>query len=359
MNNTPVILKRISLASRAADALREALAAGVWRDWLPGERQLCEHLQVSRPTLRVALQALEKEGWLKLDDSRRRQILRHTRSTRNASRVVRLLTPFPLHAVPPLTLFWIDELRNHLIQAGYRLEIHHGERLYREHPKKSLAGLVNQTRAAGWVLWLSTARMQLWFSEKKVPALIMGSCHEGINLPSIDLDQRGVCRHAVAQFLARGHERTAFIIHQGGFAGDLESVEGVQEAHAKFGGKTPAPEIVWHDGSPAGVVTRLNGLFRCAHPPTAFLVARSATVLTVLGYLLKRGIKFPADALLISRDYDPFLEYVVPTVARYALNPRHYAKVASRIVIRLATGQPLSRSEIRLTPELVKGETFP
>jgi LacI family transcriptional regulator len=88
-------------------------------------------------------------------------------------------------------------------------------------------------------------------------------------------------------------------------------------------------------------------------------VARSATVLTVLGYLLKRGLKFPEETLLISRDHDPFLEYMVPTVARYALHPRQYAKAASQIVIKLALGEPVRQREIRLTPELIRGETFP
>ncbi|MDB6124102.1 MAG: Regulatory protein GntR [Pedosphaera sp.] len=353
-----LIPKRISLASQAADAIRERMASGVWTGWLPGERVLCEQLQVSRPTLRVALQKLHKEGWLHVDGTRRRRILRPARAGKQISKVVGLLTPFPLHSVPPLTLFWMDELRDQLIKAGYRLEIHCGERYYREHPTKSMALLVQQTRAVGWVLWLSTARMQRWFSEQNIPCLVMGSCHKGIALPSLDLDQRAVCRHAVSQFLARGHERIAFIIHKGGFAGDLESVRGVEEAHVQFGKALPAPEIVWHDGTPEGIVERMNGLFRNRRPPTAFLVARSATVLTVLSYLLKRGLKFPRETLLISRDHDPFLEYMVPTVARYALNPRQYAKVASRIVIQLASGEPVLQREIRLTPEFIKGETF-
>jgi LacI family transcriptional regulator len=353
-----LIPKRISLASQVADAIRQGMAEGAWTEWLPGERDLCERLNVSRPTLRIALEKLQKEGWLKADSTRRRRILRPTRLTKKISNVVGLLTPTPLYAVPPLTLFWIDALRDHLIEAGYRLEIHYGERFYREKPDKSLSALVQQTPAAGWVLWLTTARMQRWFAENNRPCLLMGSSHRGVDLPSLDLDQRGVCRHAVSQFLARGHQRIAFIIHAGGFAGDLESVEGVREAHAQFAPDAPPPEIVWHDNTPEGIVQRLNGLFRSKNPPTAFLVARSATVLTVLGYLLKRGLKFPQDALLISRDHDPFLEYMVPTVARYALNPSQYAKVASRIVIQLATGETLPQREIRLIPELIKGETF-
>lgn len=353
-----LIPKRISLTSQVVDLLRKGISEGEWSEFLPGERELCSRLAISRPTLRAALQELQKEGVIRVDKTRRRRIVGSARARKAASNVVCLLSPIPLYSVPPHTLFWIDEMRDHLIEAGYRLEIHHGERFYREDPNKSLASLVQQTRAAGWLLWLSTARMQRWFEARNVPCLVMGSSHRGISLPSLDLDQRSVCRHAVSQFLARGHKRIAFIIHSGGFAGDLESIEGIEEAHAQFGGAALPPEIVWHNSTPEGILQKLNGLFRRSQPPTAFLVARSATVLTVLGYLLKRGLEFPKDALLISRDHDPFLEYVVPTVARYALNPGHYAKVATRTVIQLALGEPLPQKEIRLTPELIKGETF-
>lgn len=353
-----LIPKRISLASQVTEAIRQGIAEGAWKKWLPGERALCEQLNVSRPTLRLALHQLQKEGIIRVDSTRRRHILQPARRNKKISKVVALLTPIPLYAVPPHTLFWIDEMRDHLIAAGYKLEIHHGERLYRENPNKSLASLVQQTRAAGWLLWLSSARMQRWFSDKNIPCLIMGSCYQGVTLPSLDLDQRAVCRHAVSQFYARGHRRIAFMIHTGGFAGDLESIHGIEEAHAQFASSAPPPEIVWHDSTLEGIVQKLNALLRRPQPPTAFLVARSATVLTVLGYLLKRGLQFPKDALLISRDHDSFLEYMVPTVARYALNPGHYAKVASRTVIQLAVGEPLLKREIRLTPNLIKGDTF-
>lgn len=353
-----LIPKRISLTSQVVEVIRKGLVEGEWIEFLPGERELCNRFAVSRPTLRSALHELEKEGFIRVDSTRRRRILRPEGVRKVLSKTVCLLTPIPLYAVPPHTLFWIDEMRDHLIDAGFKLEIHYGERFYREDPAKSLASLVHQTRAAGWILWLSSERMQRWFSDNRTPCLIMGSCHQGVTLPSLDLDQRAVCRHAVSQFLARGHQRIAFIIHSGGFAGDLESIQGIEEAHAQFGSSAPRPEVVWHDSTPQGIVQKLHGLFRRAKPPTAFLVARSATVLTVHGYLMKRGLRFPQDALLISRDHDPFLEFLIPTVARYALSPRLYAKVASRTVIQLVQGEPLSKREIRLTPKLIKGETF-
>jgi hypothetical protein len=51
-----------SLIVQAVLWLRQALADRVWRDHLPGEREFCEQVGVSRPTLRLALAQIERDG---------------------------------------------------------------------------------------------------------------------------------------------------------------------------------------------------------------------------------------------------------------------------------------------------------
>jgi DNA-binding FadR family transcriptional regulator len=50
-----LIPQRTSLSNEVVKVLREGLTSGVWSEWLPGERSLCERLHVSRPTVRAAL----------------------------------------------------------------------------------------------------------------------------------------------------------------------------------------------------------------------------------------------------------------------------------------------------------------
>ena len=44
------------------EVVREGIAAGLWKNQLPGERELSRRLQVSRPTLRTALKLLDRVG---------------------------------------------------------------------------------------------------------------------------------------------------------------------------------------------------------------------------------------------------------------------------------------------------------
>jgi len=60
----PLALRRLSLVDQVAAALRMELDASRWPTQLPGEHQLAAQLQVSRSTLRQALQLLRREGRL-------------------------------------------------------------------------------------------------------------------------------------------------------------------------------------------------------------------------------------------------------------------------------------------------------
>lgn len=51
----PVLLQTI-------DILRAAISEGTWGTELPSERDLCKRLHISRPTIRAALEVLEREN---------------------------------------------------------------------------------------------------------------------------------------------------------------------------------------------------------------------------------------------------------------------------------------------------------
>jgi DNA-binding LacI/PurR family transcriptional regulator len=350
---------RLSLAQQTAETLREALRNGLWREHLPGERELSRQLNVSRPTLRLALDQLSREGWLKSVPGRARAIVRRaTGKTTPRSQVVGLLTPLPLQEVPPFALCWMDKLRELLASAGLQLEIHSGRRWYSRRPERDLAALTHQMPAAAWVLFVANERMQRWFAASGLPGVLSGSGHAGVDLPSVDIDYRAVCRHAVGQFLQRGHRRIVLFLQASGAAGDQESEAGFLEALQTRAGAAATPIVVEHDGTPENIRQRLEALLGQSSPPSAFLVGRSMPALMVASELMRRGKQLPRDAVVISRDSDHFLEYFSPSLARYRADPDVHARRLSRLVIQLARGAAQRPRQIRIMPEFIKGESL-
>jgi DNA-binding LacI/PurR family transcriptional regulator len=356
-----LVLKRPSLVSEATAALRKTLKSDLWSEYLPGERDLSSQLHVSRQTLRAALKQLRREGLVQVEPGRRRRILRHSDPSpqqRPQSKVVCMLSPLPLHSLRPFDIFLVDNIREHLAEEGYQLELHVSHRFYSKHPFKALESLVHQKPIAAYILFLATLQIQRWFLERGLPVCVAGSSYPEIELPAVDIDHRAVCRHAVGTFFSKGCRNIVLLIEDIRRAGDEESRTGFLEAANILHGVPRQAIIAEHDGTSAGICAKLDSLLNAQKPPDAFLVANSAHVLTVIGHLLRQGVRLPGQVHLISRDDDSFFKYVVPTVARYRSPPALFARKLSRIVVQLAHGTNVPARNTLLVPQLIKGETM-
>lgn len=354
----PLVPQRISLVTQTVEMLKESIHAGVWLGYLPGEHELCEHLHVSRVTLRKALDELQREGWVRSSQGRRRKIIPRPRRSLAASNRVVLLTALPLHSLHPFTIYWMDSLRKDLSEAGFQLEIHVGQTSFGSNPEPSLSQMQKRLHPAGWVLYRSNEPMQQWFSKHVLPCVIAGSRHPHVQLPSVDVDYRACCRHAVGQFLARKHKQLVFLNPDSGAAGDLKSEQGFLETVKTTSGKGVSATVVRHDSTVSGICNKLDLLLQRPQPPTALLVSRPPFVLTAMSHLLRRKVAIPDTLALISRDNDSLLESMVPTIARYTYSPTAFARKVSRLVLQMARGATLPRDNTLVIPSFVAGQTL-
>lgn len=355
--SSPRLPQRISLVSLTAQSLRESMQAGHWHGHLPGERELCERLQVSRHTLRAALHELERDGFLEVTNRQRRRIKIAVKAKEAAhARVIALISPRPLLEMSPSTVVMVDDLRDQLSRVGFSFEIHVSISCFSSKPARALEALTTRSPAAAWLLFGSLEPVQSWFMRRQLPCLVVGSCAPGISLPSIDADYRALCRHAGGMLCGKGHRHVAFIRPIGDYGGDMQSEQGLREAFV--GSHAPTLQVIFHDGTAAHLCAQLDKALRSAKPPTACVVARAMHVLTVMMFLTQRGKRIPQDMALISRDDETFLQHTVPVATRYAANTGQFARSVCKAARQLAEAGMLPPKAIRLMPKMIRGETL-
>ena len=333
MTRPPPLPQRHSLVAQTVQSLCAGIENGHWQGFLPGERELCESLQVSRRTLRSALDELQSKGWLEVADRRRRQIKSRRIKTESSSRakIIAILTPGTFLSLPSPMSYVMAK------------------------PGKALAKFVAEHPATVWLILSAQEPMQRWFSQQKINCLILGSCAPGIHLPSADVDYYASCRHAGGLLWRKGHRRIALVLARGMYGGDIASEEGLRDALKDL--PDAHLQVIRHNTSTAHLCAQIDQCLRSPHPPTAYLVARAPHTLTVAMHLMRRGKRIPQDVTVISRDDDPLFQATSPSIARYTSPPAQLANRISLAVRNLAESGITSANQIRLMPTFVPGES--
>jgi LacI family transcriptional regulator len=205
------------------------------------------------------------------------------------------------------------------------------------------------------VLFGSSLAMQQWFVARRLPAILVGPVFPGIDLPSIEYDHAAIAQHAAASLAAAGHRRTAILLQRTGSAADATTCDAFAAARPA---DTPPPLVFEHDGSLAQIEARLRRFVRLSLRPTALFVTKSHAISAVLTILPRLGLRIPEDISVISREDDPFLDYLVPSVARYSTDSTAIARRLAVSLAQLAAGRALPVFHYRLMPRFVPGRSL-
>ncbi len=193
--------------------------------------------------------------------------------------------------------------------------------------------------------------MQRWFQENNTPAIIAGTRFPDIQIPSVDLDSRAVGLHAAHTLLGNGHRRIAILRPSRATAGDLAIEQEIETYLAKHSSDDARVLVKTCNRDVQSICRAIDALASSKHPPTVYICTRSPYVATVFTYLAKTGRRIPEDVSILSIEWEPFLDLVVPSIAHYTISTRIFAQHIDRIV-----ASKRSKSEATyLTPVFVKG----
>lgn len=350
--------QRQTLTRQTVDALREGIVTGVWRGFLPGERELCLLLQVSRPTLRAAIAVIKREGLIAVRQGRRSAILKKHRVRRAGKAAVALVSTLPLYSMSRNRIFLIDYMGKVLQERGLRLEIVSHPGFGTNRPARAIQHLRDRGDFRAFVLALSSRTVQQWFCDNSLPAIALGSIFPGLPMPSVDTDYHSMGRHAAGLFLGKGHRRIAWIIPEANHAGDLETEESFVESLHRSDDPSVQCQIIRHGNSSRDLLRKINTLISTSGPPSAFFAINAFATATLVTRLLSLGRRIPHDVSVITREYDPLLDWIHPPIAHYISPLRRIASKISRLVVEMATEGPFPLSHTRIIPQFCKAESL-
>jgi len=203
----------------------------------------------------------------------------------------------------------------------------------------------------------SSRASQTWFHARRIPVVIVGSAHEGIDVPYVDVDYRATARHAAGYLIGKGHRRLGLIVHEDHPAGDKRTEAGFVEGSRSFAGAGASTMVFRHGGTMADLRRMTERILRLAEPPTALLIANPYSYMGVAGLLAEHGVKVPRDLSLLCRDNDYCLRYMPIEPSRYVCSPEKRARaIYSTLMRALQPGaSDAQAASVLLMPDLVEG----
>lgn len=354
MENAPIPV-RGSLVEECVRVIRLRLDGGEWSKGFPGERTLAEKLDVGRDTIRLALDRLEQERVLSPARAGRKRIVlqRSGDGVGKPSKALRIgvLSPRRLEELPQPTLFEIDHLRRSLGQNGGSLDLFAPGWFENSNPTRHLAKMVEDEPCNAWVLFRTGEKIQQWFAKSGIPCLVRGYPFSENLLPHLDVNWEATARHAAGRLWRHGHRRVGILMPPDRLRGVEAAIKGASELGEPDFTVLPMRE----NGTVEDIGRVLARSLQMRNPPTAIITTRTRQVATTLTWLGSRGIKVPTDFGLISLAHEPYMDYLVPEISGYRLDPEAVSKQVIRLVKSLIAGNPGAGRNPWIMPRVVTG----
>jgi len=346
------------LANQAAAALREAIRRRTWIELLPSEHELAGRLGIGRSTVRGALAQLTGEGIITTRNGRRARILRHRQRSARPAPSVCLIVPYARATRFVLDSPAMSEIHAQLVEKQIGWEEIFDGRLNGKNPEGQLRRLVEDRPGVCWLLLRSTPAVQRWFMQARLPTLVLGSCHPGVKLPSVDMDYRALGWHAAGCMIQKGHRRLACVLPVPTCGGDIACYNGFVDYVAQSGSPTSVVKIT-AGASHSAFLSNLRCLLPRSSRPSAVLSILQENTLTLLFYLMKSKLDVPGDiSVVASGEADIIFGSAIPELTRYRVSPEKVSNAMLRITQRLLAGLPLPLKPYLVVPSFVDGSTL-
>lgn len=299
-----------------ADKFTEKIRSGRLRpgDMLPSERELALTYDLSRQTIRNAMNILEAEGWVASYPGKGRQVQPRTvesppegenrRDCRPGTAQIGMICRASLLSAGSMTGGSLLGFKSALSEHGYTLAISVAaeDAKLRVHPV--YPHWLKENTMDGYILASAPPRVQEKIAQQQKPCVSLGYLWTGIGIPSVEMDFREVSRLAVIQLA----EKKLFPIctlfpreknvEERKFADEHRM--GHMDAVQALGLTSEQAEFVRFEDSAFDLVAAFRSLFKRKNPPKSIILGSDRFLDEALNYLGRIGILVPQDVTIIA-----------------------------------------------------------
>lgn len=357
-------MKYRTLTAQALAEIRERISSGQWSGILPREKEIARILGISRNTVRGAIASLAADDWIIPGGKGFQHTINSAKiptkggktKTQSSLRIIRFLNCKPFYDIGDLSGSLYESLLSRLRPEGFRLVMEVQEGLAQRFSAAKLVRLTSEYETAGWILHRQSKQVQQWFAESGIPTLVTGSVYEGIRLPSIRFDYASSSRHAVLEFLRRGHRRIAFVAPTQRIASEQYSIDAFLAARKEC--NDAELSLIEHDDTVASISRQVLSSRLGRSPVTAYYVMQSRQAITVFTTMLHAGIRIPQDAAMICRAGARHMDATVLPITHYHHDGHAMGQVAARMISRIVQEGCTNWDPKDILPTFVPGKTI-
>jgi DNA-binding LacI/PurR family transcriptional regulator len=313
-----------SHARQVADALRSEILIGKWRGYMPGILALENELCLNRNLLGQALLILEEEGILvpQGKGKPRKIVIPKTHRLKTLRIGIIEYQARDVHRFHPLA-----ETKYLLEAAGHSVTIAQGNLAAMNMNPKRVSQAISKHDVDAWVVVSGSKSLLEWFAEQPFPALSFFGIFNGVKIASVVPAVHAQYQVLVRKLLELGHRKIVFISRSTTPAMMEREMNADSGQRGVLARELSAHGIAYGDynlpcfeSDPERLQQCLHELFRVT-PPTAIYVDEAFVALVVYEFLLKRGIRVPADVSLVCNIQDPAFEWNRPVISHFRWDP--------------------------------------
>jgi DNA-binding LacI/PurR family transcriptional regulator len=346
--------KPLTVVDQLTVHLRDAITRGDLGDRMPGIRRLATTLQVSPNTVTVALERLEREGFLKSQGhGRHSRIVLPDNFIRPSFRVT--LLPYERADV---ALDYVVEIQRQLKEQGHYVSVAKKSLMELGMKTDRVVRMVKATKTDAWVVFSAPQEILQWFVTQSVPTFALFGRFRRLPLAAIGLNKVPAYRAAIRRLVELGHNRIVLLQprHNREPVPALLPREALAELEA-HGIKTGQYNLPDWEQNPAGLRRRLDSLFAVS-PPTALILDRPNELIGAQLHLAQRGILAPRDVSLICDD-DAAFEWCDPRISCIRWQTGSWVRRIVRWVGNVAGGKEDRRQSFSKAEFVERGSIGP